>query len=200
MTANAVQFFQGAYTILLGLALGEAFKQFLPDGDENIRWDRLPSLLAFLLMILPFFQGMSSYIYATYSSHPNLDLAAVEEFLLFDGMIFLVMSAIFFVLSRSLSPNHWFRFYIAMLTLIVVDSVWISVSLYRGSSLQFWLVLNIIVAALFASVLTVQAGNELPAKKLPPLTSPPWISVAILAVSTTIDYAWMLRNYFFQTT
>jgi hypothetical protein len=55
--AHAVQFLQAAYTILLGLAFGEAFKQFVPDGDQRIRWDRLASLLAFLFMISPSTMG-----------------------------------------------------------------------------------------------------------------------------------------------
>jgi hypothetical protein len=43
---SSIQFLQTAFTILLGLALGEAFKQFVPDGDQDIRLDRLPSLFA----------------------------------------------------------------------------------------------------------------------------------------------------------
>src|ERR1700719_5182197 len=99
---HAVQFLQAAYTILLALAFGEAFKQFVPDGDQEIRWDRLPLLLAFLFMIFPFYHGMSRYFYSTYLHDPTARLSPVAGILMFDGVCFLLMSACFFVLSRSL--------------------------------------------------------------------------------------------------
>lgn len=195
--AHAVQFFQSAYTILLALALGEAFKQFVPDGDRDIRWDRLPSLLAFLFTIFPFFHGMNQYMYITYLHQPAVNLATVSGPLLFDGMAFMVMAAAFFVLSRSLSPSHWFRFYVSTLVLLVVDTVWIAISMYRGSSLQPWLILNMIVASILVSVLIIQRGKKYVDDHMPPWNSPPWICAGMLIISTTIDYAWM-RSYFFQ--
>jgi hypothetical protein len=193
---HAVQFFQATYTILLALALGEAFKQFVPDGDQNIRWDRFPSLVAFLFTIFPFFQGMSQYMYATYLHQPGLTLSAVSVQLFFDSIMFLLMAGTFFVLSRSLSPNHWLRYYVATLVLLAVDTVWILASNYHGAGLQVWLILNILVVSILASVITRQRGEEFDNKQIPGLTSPPWICACLLIVSTTIDYVWFW-DYFF---
>jgi hypothetical protein len=181
----------------MGLALGEAFKQFVPDGDKNIRWDRLPFLVAFLFTIFPFLHGMYQYMHITYVKHPDLALAAVSGGLLFDGVTFMGMAGIFFILSRSLSPNHWFRFYISTLVLLGIDTVWIAVAVYRGSLLWPWLILNLIVASILGSVLTIQRGKTYTDEKITGPTSPPWICAYLLIASTTIDYAWM-QNYFFQ--
>jgi hypothetical protein len=48
---SSIQFLQTGFTILLGLALGEAFKQLVADGDQDIKRERVPSLFAFLFMI-----------------------------------------------------------------------------------------------------------------------------------------------------
>ena len=53
--AHAVQFLQAAIAIILGLALGEALKQFVPDGDKDIRKDRGPLLFAFFFMKVALF-------------------------------------------------------------------------------------------------------------------------------------------------
>jgi dolichyl-phosphate-mannose--protein O-mannosyl transferase len=64
--SHAVGFLQAAYTIVLGLALTEGFKQFVPDRDEEIDWDRFWPLFGFVFLIFPFFHGMSRYLYTTY--------------------------------------------------------------------------------------------------------------------------------------
>jgi hypothetical protein len=118
--AHAVQFLQAAYTILLGLAFGEAFKQCA-------RWRPTysmgsPSLATRVLIYdFPFYHPMSRYFYTTYLQDPKARLAPVAGSVMFDGMCFLTMSACFFVLSRSLSPAHWF-------SLLVVDSAWIGIA------------------------------------------------------------------------
>jgi hypothetical protein len=192
---HAVQFLQAAYTILLGLAFSEAFKQFVPDGDANIRWDRLPSLMAFLFMVFPFYHGMSRYFYTTYLHESSLRLGPVAGFLMFDGMCFLLMSACFFVLSRSLSPSHWLRFYLFMFALLVVDSVWIIVSIYRGSPLLPWLWLNIPVSLVIMAFLFFRP--ELEDHKIETTIKSPTVAIALTTLLTTItDYTWMHNFYF----
>jgi hypothetical protein len=67
--SHATGFLQAAYTILLSLALGEAFKQIISDDpDKEFRLNRLWGLAAFLFMIFPFFHGMSRYLFLTYLS------------------------------------------------------------------------------------------------------------------------------------
>jgi hypothetical protein len=81
---HIAQFLQASYTILLALAFGEAFKQLVPDGDQPIRSDRLPLLLAFLFMIFPFNHGMSRYFYSTYLHDPTARLGPVANILMSD--------------------------------------------------------------------------------------------------------------------
>ncbi|TMJ32315.1 MAG: hypothetical protein E6G88_03325 [Alphaproteobacteria bacterium] len=63
---DVVKFFQYAFIIVFALALGEAFKQFVAEKanqprDKVVDWSRLPALLSFVVLIFPFYQGMSRY-------------------------------------------------------------------------------------------------------------------------------------------
>ena len=101
------------------LALGEAFKTVVEEG-KFIHWDRLYSLGSFLLLLLPFYQGMNRYLLVTYG-----DVAALPTsgpFLV--SAAFMVESALFFVLSRTLRPEEWQHFYWAVVVLLVIDSIW----------------------------------------------------------------------------
>ena len=107
------------WAIVLALALVEAFKTVVEEG-KFIHWDRLYSLCSFLLLILPFYQGMNRYLLVTYG-----DVAALPTsgpFLV--SAEFMVESALFFVLSRTLRPEEWQHFYWAVVVLLVIDSIW----------------------------------------------------------------------------
>ena len=74
--AHTVNFMQGAITIVMALALGEALKLFVTSRDDRpLQWERLPVLLAFLFVFFPFFQSISQYLYLTYLNrrprHPS---------------------------------------------------------------------------------------------------------------------------------
>ena len=145
--ADAVGFFRGAFTIVMGLALGEAFKQFVAErvGEDqrSIHWDRFPSLISFLFLIVPFYQGMSRYLFSTYHD-PTTMPQPYSAFLTFDGVNFLIESALFFVMSRALPASQWRRYYICALMLLVVDSLWIFTSTHlHGSAIQPWMYLNL---------------------------------------------------------
>lgn len=66
-----VRSLQWIYAIVIALSIGEAFKQFIPVPDFDIekcriRWDRLPSLLSLLVLIVPFYQGMTQWFSRIY--------------------------------------------------------------------------------------------------------------------------------------
>jgi hypothetical protein len=185
---HAVGFLQNAYTILLALALGETFKQFVPDGaKKEIEWNRLPSLLALLFLIFPFFHGMGRYLYVMYLSKKP-PFHEVAGFLMWDGICFMCLSAFLFVMSRSLSPMHWRRFYISLLCLLVIDSVWAAVALYRGVQVQPWLYLN---GALAIAAVCVLASGP----KCDSIVPSIFCAVATL-VTCIISYFWMSGFYF----
>jgi hypothetical protein len=194
--ANAIQFFQAGVGILLGLALGEAFKQLVPDGDANIRGDRVYLLLAFLFMIFPFFHGMSRYFYTAYMTNPSARLAPVAARVMFDGMTFMTLAVLFFVMCRSLSPSHWVRFYTFLIVLLTVDTVWIIVSMIYGAKLVVWLILNIIlVILLLATLVTFWPDARYNEHNLPP-KAPGWLCAFFTFNSTLLSYMMMLDFYF----
>lgn len=195
---HAVEFLQAAYTILLALAFQEGFLQLVPGSDENIRWERFPSLLAFLFMIFPFFHGMTRYFYITYLQGPQpRDLANVAGFLMFDGIMFFLMAASFFSISHSLAPRRWVRFYVALGVLLVIDSIWIAVSMKRGSPVGPWLVLNLILAFLLMTIYAFRdrLSFDVPNERLP-LRLGPWLAPIATFSTTVADYVWMHKFYF----
>jgi uncharacterized membrane protein (DUF485 family) len=195
--AHAVEFLQAAYTILLALAFQEAFQQLVPDSDLNIRWERFPSLLAFLFMIFPFFHGMMRYFYITYLEEPQRELPSVAGSLMFDGIMFFLMAAAFFSISHSLSPSRWVRFYVALGVLLVFDSIWIAVSLYRGAHLCPWLILNGVLAFILMTIYAFRdkIAFEVPIEHMPRRLGP-WLAPAATFSTTVADYVWMRHFYF----
>jgi hypothetical protein len=193
---HAIQFFQTGVTILLGLALGEAFKQLVPDGDQDIRSDRVASLMAFLFMIFPFFHGMSRYFYTTYLTHPDARLGPVAGHIMFDGAVFMTLATLFFVMCRSLSPNHWIRFYTFLLALLSVDTVWIIISMISGAPLLPWLILNIVLAVLLLVTLkTFWPDQAYDDNNRPPM-APGWLC-ALYTFSTALLGYVMMRDFYF---
>ncbi len=127
--------FQRAFTIVLALALAEAFKQFIADKadkpeDRVIHWDRLPALLSFLFLAFPFFHGMSRYFFVTYI-HTTTPPPHYAVYLMIDGIAFLFESAMFFVMSRTLSAGQWRRYYLSVLLLLAID---VAVGFHRVNS------------------------------------------------------------------
>jgi hypothetical protein len=110
------------FAIVLALALGEAFKTVATE-ENFVYWDRLPSLASFLLLILPFYQGMNKYLLLNYGAGVQAP-AHYARFVLIDGASFMGEAALFFVMSRTLAMNHWRRFYSVVTLLLVLDCVW----------------------------------------------------------------------------
>jgi hypothetical protein len=143
---STVDSLQAIYTVVLGLSLGEAFMQFVAENgqaEHKIRWDRAVSLLSFLLLIVPFFQGMNRYFFEVYLKPSGLG-AQYGSRLLVDCGVFTVEGCLFFVLSRSLSQEKWRRFYVTVLVLLGVDLIWdFRVFHYlRLPFLEKWLILD----------------------------------------------------------
>jgi hypothetical protein len=65
------------FSIVLALAMGEAFKQYISDRhDGDVQWKSTFALLTFLLLVLPFYQGMNRYLLQTYGT-PGTKFSAV---------------------------------------------------------------------------------------------------------------------------
>jgi hypothetical protein len=191
--SHTVDFFQGAFTIILAMALGEALRQFVSEEDDHaLHWDLLPGLASFLLIFFPFFQSMSQYLYLTY-----LNAATAPKFypgfLIFDGFMYVLESACFFVMSRALPPRRWRRFYGAVLALMTLDIVWSGVTYLRGIAVGAWIYIDMVLMAVFALVLLIERGRT--ASREASLRAS-FIGLATIAVTTATSY-WLERAIYF---
>ena len=163
--ADVVMFFRGAFSLIFALALAEGFKQTVHDKaeptDRVLYLEKIPSLLGFLFLILPFYQGtIRSYglLYADAKSlSPHYSLI-----IMFDSVSFLIEASIFFFMSRALSPDHWRSFYTAVVILLWYDTfwVWASTELHSNHPPEVWSVLNIVFGALAALMLYLRRGKS----------------------------------------
>lgn len=182
---DAIGFFKSAFTIVMGLALGESLKQFVAErvvkeGDRSIHWDRLPSLFSFLFLILPFYQGMSRYLYLTYIGSGDIP-PHYSIFLMIDGVNFLVESALFFVMARSLAAVQWQRYYKCVLLLLLVDSVWVWASWwFHNSPTDSWMFLNVGFAPVVLLMLWVLKSRRTLTASI--------VLMVIVTIRTALDY------------
>ncbi len=164
---------QSIYTIVLALAIAEAFNQAIkenkPESEKHaatfMGWfdclhpGRFMSLLVFLLLAAPFFQGNQKYIYLQYIeplSRPNPPKSISAFWLNFDCLIFTVEAGLFFVLSRSLSARRWQQFYATIIVLLMVDFAWAALEKRHGADVPGrWLWFDAIaVVILIAAIVT----------------------------------------------
>lgn len=140
---SCVQTLGQFFAIILALALGEAFSQVVSDGEgeqRRLRWGRLPSLIAFIALVVPFFHGMCRYFFETYqgSTLPNPYWIHLTR----DVIAFTIEAVLFFIMSRSLDLVLWPKFYLAVIVLLVVDIIW--GFLNPDPNLWPWISVNII--------------------------------------------------------
>ncbi len=186
---HTVDFIQGAITIILALALGEAFKLFVTSHDDRpIQWSRLPALLTFLVVFFPFFQGMSQYLYLTYLN-PETAPVFYPGYLVFDGVMNVLEAACFFVMSRALTPRHWRHFYSAILALMAIDIAWTGVIFRRGINVGAWFYIDVVVVVLISLMMWYEHGK-------PQSMRPSYVGLAILTASTAVSY-YLERDIYF---
>jgi hypothetical protein len=191
---STVDNLQRAFTIVLALSLGEAFKQFVADKavkpeDRTIHWDRLIALIAFLLLLFPFYQGMDRYFYNVYrtQSRPS----PYSLYLAIDCLMFTLESSLLFVMSRALPLVQWRRFYIAVLIILSADAIWGTIAwLTHTPSISRWVVLDLVSIPVFFVILLVF--------RLPTSRWGPALSLIVMLIRTIIDY-WMYWDFYFPS-
>ena len=178
---HTVDFFQGAFTIILALAVGEALKSFVSDDqNQSLHWERFPALVAFMVIFFQFFESMAQYFYSTYLS-PKTAVAFVPEYLLFDSILFLLEGCCFFVMSRSLAPHRWRRFYGAVLVLMLIDIAWTGVNQLRGLHVGPWLVIDIATVVVILLMVWFERGK-------PDSMRPGYAGLALIAITSVLAY------------
>jgi hypothetical protein len=146
-----VENIQSIYTIILALAIAEAFNQAIKESHpekekhattfaswfECLHSSRIVSLIVFLLLAAPFFQGNQKYLYLQYieplhGPHPPKSVSSF--WLNFDCLVFTVEAGLFFVMSRSLSARRWQQFYATIVVLMAVDFIWAIIEIAHQSA------------------------------------------------------------------
>jgi hypothetical protein len=182
------------YGVVIALSIGEAFTQVVLPAESKvpgIQWDRLPSLCSLLLLVVPFYHGMSRFFCETY------DIQKVRPcyglWLLFDCVVFTIEAALFFVLARSLSKDLWWQFGWTTLILLLLDITWgILTWKFRPSSasdsISWWVRVNLGSMSCLAIVLLVLHECS------------QWLVVSMIAsvllARTAADYATAWDFYF----
>ena len=186
---------RGLFTVVLGLALGEAYKQIVADraedetGKPGIRWESTWSLIAFLSLFFPFVQGMNMFLETTYD--PKTVSQNYGGSLLFDVCVFTVEASVFFVMSRALKPAQCRRFYGAVLAILATDTVWGLVTVYQRhlEFVKFWLASNGVFLLVLGLLLLVYRKSEQDKE----LTR---IGCILLILRACVDYASSWSQYF----
>jgi hypothetical protein len=162
---------QSIYTIILALAIAEAFNQAIKENKPHeekhaatlVSWfdcfhhSRIPSLIVFLLLAAPFFQGNQKYLYLQYIEplhqlNPPKSISA--RWLDFDCLIFSVQAGLFFVMSRSLSARRWQQFYATIILLLSIDFIWALLERWHGSAVpREWIWFDIIAVIILAAII-----------------------------------------------
>jgi hypothetical protein len=186
---DAALFFRSALTIVYALALTEAFKQAVNDkataaDHPVIWWRRLPALFSFLLLIFPFYQGMSRYFYNTYSDVANFP-KPYSLFLSLGAIAFTGEAALFFVMSRALEPVHSSTFYWSVLVLLAIDSLWGWITLSHSNIPGVWILLN------GGFAITLLLLLQMPHTRLREI-----LSVIAIFIRTAADYYFTWTIYF----
>src|SRR5271156_2811484 len=183
---EVVENIRSIYTIILALAIAEAFNQVVkdrePETEKHARtfagWfdclhpSRFVSLIVFLLLAVPFFQGNQKYLYLQYIAPlhlPNPPKSISAVWLNFDCLVFSLEAGLFFIMSRSLSARRWQQFYATIVVLMTVDFVWtIAERGHRSAVPREWLWFDLAAMLILAAIIlvdrffiTYERGKEL---------------------------------------
>ena len=169
--SQIVEDIQSIYTIILALAIAEAFNQAVRESKpaeekhaatfvswfECIHPSRIISLAVFLLLAVPFFQGNQRYLYLQYIEplhQPNPLKMVSASWLNFDCLVFSLESGLFFVMSRSLSARRWQQFYATIVVLLLVDFLWGVLEMRHGSAVPHeWLWFDIVASVILTAII-----------------------------------------------
>ena len=187
---HTVNFMQGAITIVMALALGEALKAFVTGRDDRpLQWERLPALLAFVFVFVPFFQSISQYLYLTYLN-PQTAPPFRPGFLTFDGVMYILEASCFYVMAGALAPRHWRHFYGGVLALMTIDIVWSAITYRRGIHVGAWIYIDLVVVIVLGGTMWLARGRTFATM------TPSWIVMGTLGLTTALSY-WLESAIYF---
>lgn len=183
---------QRLYVVVVALAIAECVRRFLVDtgtGALGMRLDLVPTFVALLVTIIPFYQGMNRHLDHAY--HGDTPSRAKSGALLLDVVVFFALGIGFFALAVMLGEPKWF--FRALMGVLGVDVAWGvlshlihgGVDSWRSSSSMCWSLINLIaiVALLVSEMSTLFA-------------SPAYASMVIAILRAIADY-WISWSFYF---
>jgi hypothetical protein len=125
--AANIKILENFYSFLISLALTQATMKlidgWLTDGLKVETLGAVVLYLSLLVTIVPFYQGMSRFLYVTHVVRPIEKPNFQSSPMLLDIYVFLLMSCIIFAMGRFLNdPTTFFYLWSALL---VVDILWV---------------------------------------------------------------------------
>lgn len=187
------------YTIVLALAIAEAFNQAVkenkPDEEKHastikswfdcVHPSRFISLIVFLLLAVPFFQGNQKYLYIQYIEPlhlPNPPKSISAFWLNFDCLSFSLEAGLFFVMSRSLSARRWQQFYATIAVLFIVDFIWAEIEMRHGSAVPHeWIWFDAIATVVLVAIILLD-WFLVPYKRGKELNTWCYLAISIIAI------------------
>lgn len=148
---------QQIYAIVIALAIAEAFMQFVLDPKPSceqagIQKERILPLLSLLILVVPFYHGMTRFFCDVYQEDQINDFYGV--WLLVDCCVFTVEACLFFILARSLPKDRWLTFYLTVMVLLILDIFWgMLVWCCRTSVIRYWVIVNLCTLPLLGIIL-----------------------------------------------
>lgn len=188
---DGILFFERTFQVVLALAIGESFRQFIPEGrgvanGPPVRVDNIPALLSFMMLSVTFYLGMDRYFYRSYLTR-HLVEGHYELALVLDSVLFMAESALFFAMARNLESNRWKTFYKSVLALLAVDIAWCLHGTYVGPEAFWgWIVWDIIFAFAILGMLRLVKNDRLAS----------WIGVIVTGFVTFTSYSLFWNLYF----
>lgn len=146
--ARSVGHLQHLYSVIIALGLVEAVKAVLKLGDNSnvvINLDCLPTFLAFLVTLVPFYHGANRYMDDIYLS-PSTKIRPLTG--LVDYLFFILEAITFYALALFIPYAKPFFIYLGIL--FSIDIIWLIFSYFNTPSpfnkVQHWLILNLLMA------------------------------------------------------
>jgi len=148
---------QQIYAIVIALAIAEAFMQCVPESNSScehvgMKKERLLPLVSLLILVVPFYHGMSRFFCEVYQEDRINDLYGM--WLLVDCGVFTIEAGLFFILARSLPKDRWFTFYSTVRVLLIIDIIWGTlVWCCRTNIIRSWVIVNLCTVPLLSIIL-----------------------------------------------
>ena len=194
---RSVDSLQMIYAVIIALAIGNAIQTIFLDTTTKLfifdfsLLSSLPAFLTFIVIIVPFYQGMNRHLDNCYIINTERH---VEGALLFDFLVFFFEAIILYAFSASIKSG--LNCFIILGILLFVDVIWGLISHWIHykevkPGVIRWSIINFItiIAGTAVFLLSIYTDNN-----------KAWILFLIALVRTVCDYGFSWQFYFPRNT